>query len=103
ASRLGDWLSRGVAGALLAVVALVWLVPTLGLAVSSLRVPSDIARSGWWTTLGEPAELTLANYRDLLDNDRMVSSFWNTVMITVPAAVLVVVVASLAAYAFAWI
>ena len=38
----------------------------------------------------------------MLDNDRIVTSLWNTVLITVPATLLVVVIASLAAYAFAW-
>jgi alpha-glucoside transport system permease protein len=98
-----DRLSRGAAGAGLAVIALLWLVPTIGLAVSSLRSAADINNSGWWTVLSHPAELTLDNYRSLLENDRMMSSFWNTVLITVPAAILVVAIAALAAYAFAWI
>jgi alpha-glucoside transport system permease protein len=102
-SALVDRLSRGVVGAVLMLVALLWLVPTIGLAVSSLRRPSDINATGWWTVLTQPAQLTLDNYRSLLENDRMVSSFWNTVVITVPSALLVVLLASFAAYAFAWI
>jgi alpha-glucoside transport system permease protein len=102
-AAVGDRMSRGVVGAVLIVVALMWLVPTIGLAVSSLRTPADINATGWWTVLTEPAQLTLDNYRSLLENDRMVSSFWNTVVITVPSALLVVLIASFAAYAFAWI
>jgi alpha-glucoside transport system permease protein len=31
------------------VICFVWLVPTLGLLVSSFRARDDIATSGWWT------------------------------------------------------
>jgi alpha-glucoside transport system permease protein len=103
AAALGDRLSRGVIGVVLLIVALTWLVPTIGLAISSLRSPSDINATGWWTVFTQPAQLTFDNYRSLLENERMVSSFWNTVMITVPSALLVVLVAAFAAYAFAWI
>ena len=87
---------------LLAVVALLWLVPTIGLLMSSFRTAADNAERGWWTVLTAPAQLSLQPYRDLLDDPTMVSAFLNTVLITVPSAVLVVVAASLAAYAFAW-
>jgi alpha-glucoside transport system permease protein len=95
--------SRGVVRAVLVVVGLAWLVPSVGLAVSSLRSASDNAGTGWWTVLSAPEQLTLANYRKLLDTPRMVDAFWNTVMITVPATVLVVVLAALAAHALAWV
>ena len=90
------------ATALLAVVALVWLVPTVGLLVSSFRSAEDNADSGWWTVLTAPAQLTLQPYKNLLDDPTIVTAFVNTVLITLPSSVLIVVVASLAAYAFAW-
>ena len=101
--RVVDRLSTGVVSIVLIVIGVLWLVPTIGLAISSLREPSDINSTGWWTVLTEPAQLTVDNYRSLLENDRMVSAFWNTVMITLPTTVLVVLIASFAAYAFAWI
>ncbi len=101
-SRLVDALTRGPATALLAVVALLWLVPTIGLLVSSFRSAADNADSGWWTALTAPAQLTLQPYENLLDDPTMVSAFLNTVLITLPSSLLIVVVASLAAYAFAW-
>ena len=101
-SRLVDALTRGPATALLAVVALVWLVPTVGLLVSSFRSAEDNADSGWWTVLTAPAQLTLQPYKNLLDDPTIVTAFVNTVLITLPSSLLIVVVASLAAYAFAW-
>ena len=101
--RVVDRLSSGVVSILLVVIGVLWLVPTIGLAISSLRQPSDINSTGWWTVLTEPAQLTIENYSELLENDRMVSAFWNTVIITVPTTLLVVLIASFAAYAFAWI
>jgi alpha-glucoside transport system permease protein len=101
--RLVRFVSRGAVQAALIVVGLVWLVPTIGLAVSSLRSASDNSARGWWTVLSAPGQLTVASYRRLLDNPRMVDAFWNTVMITVPATLLVVGLAALAAYAFAWV
>jgi alpha-glucoside transport system permease protein len=103
AGRLVQWLGRSAVQAFLVVVGVFWLVPTLGLAVASLRPTADNAQSGWWTVLTEPSQLTLDNYRALLENGRMVESFWNTVFITLPATALVVAIAALAAYAFAWV
>ncbi|MGW1159043.1 carbohydrate ABC transporter permease [Streptomyces sp. NPDC002513] len=103
---LGARLAEGVGGGLvrvfLIVVGLFWLVPTIGLLLSSLRSPSDMSASGWWTVLSKPSQLTVESYRKLLENGDITHSLVNTVLITVPATVLVVVIGSLAGYAFAW-
>lgn len=103
ASRIAGRVSGGVMRVFLVLVALFWLVPTFGLLVSSLRGPTDIAATGWWRVFGEPAQLTWDNYSALLSNDTITTSLWNTVLITVPATLLVVIIGSLAGYAFAWI
>ena len=95
-------LTRGPAAIVLAVVGIVWLVPTFGLLIASFRTAADSGQSGWWTALTMPAQLTLEPYANLLDDPTMVQSFINTALITVPSATLVVLIASLAAYAFAW-
>jgi alpha-glucoside transport system permease protein len=82
-------------------VALLWLVPTLGLLISSLRGPADIQASGWWSVLTRPTQLTLHNYTHLMGNAVITHSLLNTVLITVPATLLVVLIGALAAYAFA--
>ncbi|HEX6471827.1 MAG TPA: carbohydrate ABC transporter permease [Streptosporangiaceae bacterium] len=103
ASRIVNRVGGGVVQVGLILVALFWLVPTFGLFVASLRSETDNADSGWWTIFTKPSQLTFSNYSELLKNDTITSSFVNTVLITVPTTILVVVVAALAAYAFAWI
>jgi alpha-glucoside transport system permease protein len=102
ARRVGAWVSGGIGQVLLAVVAVFWLVPALGLLISSLRPETANATNGWWHALTKPSQLTFGNYSELLKNHALTGSFKNTVLITVPSVVLVVVIASLAAYAFAW-
>ena len=33
----------------LALICILWTIPTLGLLISSFRTPQDIANTGWWT------------------------------------------------------
>jgi alpha-glucoside transport system permease protein len=101
-SRLAGAVSGGLLRVFLIVVGLFWLVPTIGLLLSSLRSPEDMSASGWWTVLSKPSQLTFDSYQKLLENSDITDSLVNTVLITVPATVLVVVVGSLAGYAFAW-
>ena len=103
ARRVVDSLGSGVVNVALIVVALFWLVPTIGLFLSSLRGSVDNGRSGWWTVFTDPAQITVENYAKLLGNSQFMGSFWNTILITVPTTIIVVVIASLAGYAFAWI
>ena len=102
-SRLVSLASRGAVQVALAVVALMWLVPTIGLAISSLRTGEANSQSGWWTALLKPAQLTFSNYQALLANPTITNSFLNTVLIALPTTILVVVIAALAGYAFATI
>jgi alpha-glucoside transport system permease protein len=103
ASRIANRLGGGVLRFVLIVIALVWLVPTFGLFVASLRSESDSSASGWWNVFSKPAQLTFSNYSSLLKNSTITHSLLNSVLITVPATVLVVLIAALAGYAFAWI
>ncbi|WP_329050881.1 carbohydrate ABC transporter permease [Streptomyces violaceus] len=101
-SRLAEGVSGGLVRVFLIVVGLFWLVPTIGLLLSSLRSPEDIAASGWWKVFTEPSQTTFDSYAKLLENDDITGSLLNTVWITVPATLLVVIIGSLAGYAFAW-
>ncbi|MGW3658330.1 carbohydrate ABC transporter permease [Streptomyces sp. NPDC005151] len=101
-SRIAARTGGGAMRVFLILVGLFWLMPTIGLLLSSLRGADDIAATGWWKVFTAPSELTFDNYSRLLDNSTITHSLLSTVMITVPATVLVVVIGSLAGYAFAW-
>ena len=91
ARRIVRAVSHGPVNVFLTVVALLWLVPTVGLFFASLRDAADNGTSGWWTAILRPAQLTLQSYKHVLENPDMVRAFWNTVLITLPASILVVV------------
>ncbi|GAB3119047.1 carbohydrate ABC transporter permease [Glaciibacter psychrotolerans] len=101
--RIVGFFSHGIVNLVLCVIAVFWLVPTVGLFVSSLRSSLNNSQSGWWTVFTKPAELTLQNYSNLVGNSQFMGSFVNTILITVPATLLVIGIGALAGYAFAWI
>ncbi|MFC8335415.1 carbohydrate ABC transporter permease [Streptomyces rubiginosohelvolus] len=101
-ARIAARAGGGVMRVFLVLVALFWLMPTIGLLLSSLRGPQDIAATGWWKIFTAPSELTFENYQRLLDNATITGSLGSTIMITVPSTVLVVLIGSFAGYAFAW-
>ncbi len=86
----------------LGLIALIWLLPTIGLLVTSLRPRGDIQNSGWWTTFGS-FHLTLENYQQVLNAQGMGQAFLNSIFIAVPSTLIPLAVCSLAAYAFSWI
>lgn len=86
------------------VLAVVWTVPTLGLFISSFRPAADINKSGWWTAFSDP-NFTLENYQTVLSSDSSSSLapyIVNSLVITIPAVLIPLLIASLAAYGFAW-
>ncbi|MFE3517097.1 carbohydrate ABC transporter permease [Streptomyces sp. NPDC059166] len=101
-ARIAARAGGGVMRVFLVLAGLFWLMPTVGLLLSSLRGPEDIAASGWWKVFTAPSELTFDNYQRLLDNSAITGSLLSTLLITVPSTVLVVVIGSFAGYAFAW-
>ncbi|MFD7938837.1 carbohydrate ABC transporter permease [Streptomyces sp. NPDC059755] len=102
-SVLRRGLGNSLVQAVLVVVGLLWLTPLAGLLVSSLRSAQDTAKGGWWTAITSPGQLSFDNYTSLLGDAGMTQAFWNTVLISVPTTLLVVAIAALAGYAFAWL
>jgi len=88
---------------LLAII-LIWVVPILGLLVSSFRTPEAINNTGWWTVFANPftAEWTLSNYISVLYADFMGLAFLNSMLVTIPSTVIPITIAAFAAYAIAW-
>ena len=103
ATRIVRFLSKTPVYLVLAFLGLLWLVPTLGLFFTSLLDPAVIGTEGWWEILTRPSIGTLENYRNILDNNDITSSVWTTLWISLGATILPIVIASLAAYAFAWL
>ena len=85
-------------------IAVLWTVPTLGLFVTSFRPELDIRRSGWWTAFSNP-QFSVDNYNEVLygGGNNFATLFVNSLVITLPAVIIPITLALLAAYAFAWI
>ncbi|HEX5331121.1 MAG TPA: carbohydrate ABC transporter permease [Cellulomonas sp.] len=94
-----------VASAIAVAIAVLWTIPTFGLLLSSIRPEKAIKTTGWWTFFGDP-QMTLDNYKTVLSSEGqagMGSFFINSFVITIPAVLIPICLAALAAYAFAWI
>ncbi|MDR1450519.1 MAG: carbohydrate ABC transporter permease [Propionibacteriaceae bacterium] len=98
--------SPGVSAAALA-IAFFWTVPTAGLLVTSFRDDRrEISRSGWWEAFlpSHWGEFGLGNYATALGSQNKLGTYFiNSFVVTVPAVVIPICLALLAAYAFAWI
>jgi alpha-glucoside transport system permease protein len=85
------------------VIAVLWTIPTIGLLVSSFRPQADVQGSGWWKFFTDP-NVTLDNYRAVIngtDTD-LATYFVNSIVITLPSVLIPISIATMAAYAFAW-
>jgi alpha-glucoside transport system permease protein len=83
-------------------IAFLWMVPTFGLLISSFRPPELVSTTGWWTALHPPFVFTLENYQRVLSTNNMGQSFVNSLLVSIPATVIPILIAAFAAYAFAW-
>lgn len=97
--------SRGATAAAI-IIATIWTIPTFGLFISSFRPEDSIQNSGWWNFLGD-FQFTLENYGDVLASGRSSSPnlgqyFLNSLAIVIPGTIFPLVLASMAAYIFAW-
>jgi alpha-glucoside transport system permease protein len=102
-ARIIRFLGRAPVYLGLAFIGLLWLVPTLGLLFTSLLPASILGTTGWWEVFAEPSLVTFDNYRAIFDNEAITSAVWTTLWISLGATVIPIFIASLAAYAFAWL
>jgi alpha-glucoside transport system permease protein len=87
------------------VIVLVWLIPTVGLLISSFRTRGFIESEGWWTAFANPfasAQWTLENYTTVIQRSGFGNAFINSLAVTIPATIIPITVAAFAAYAFSW-
>jgi alpha-glucoside transport system permease protein len=99
-------LSSPWASGLAVLIAVLWTIPTFGLLINSLRADPGPTSSGWWNFFGSPYGFTFTNFSKAWNGNggQPLSQFiLNSVVITLPAVVIPIVLALLAAYAFAWI
>jgi alpha-glucoside transport system permease protein len=101
--------SSKIATTIVWVVTIIWTVPTLGLLVTSFKTDEKILNEAWWTSLLNP-DFTFDNYKGVFLGDDSASLstgvlpyFINSIVITLPATIFPIVIATMAAYALAWI
>ncbi|QCR18186.1 carbohydrate ABC transporter permease [Agrococcus sp. SGAir0287] len=107
ASRVKRRLTSPIATVVALVIAVLWTIPTFGLLVSSFRPAELIETTGWWTIFQNPG-FTLDNYAEVLFSSsgtapQLGEYFVNSLAIAIPGTLIPLVLAALAAYAFAWI
>ena len=101
--------SSKIATTVVWVITFIWTVPTVGLLVTSFKTDKNILGEAWWVSIFNP-DFTLANYKNVFlgDGTESLSTgvlpyFINSIVITLPATIFPIVIATMAAYALAWI
>jgi len=87
----------------LVAVGLLWLVPTLGLLITSILPASHFDQAGWWQVFSKPSLATWQNYDQIFRNHEIMHALIVTLEIAIGGTVLPILVAALAGYAFAWL
>ena len=74
-----NWIVKAV----LLTICFLWIVPVIGLFITSVREPDAANATGWWTVLKSPLDVTqwtLANYTEVATESNMfrafINSFW---------------------------
>ncbi len=101
-------LSSPWASAFVIVLTILWTVPTFGLLVTSLRPSEKASDTGWWTAFVPPFDFTLSNYSEVISGGQTIPQgiwpyFINSFVISIPAAIVPLVLALMAAYGLAWV
>ena len=95
--------SSPIASFVVIVLTVLWTIPTLGFLLNSLRTKEAVYSSGWWTWFAHPS-FDLSSYHTVLFvNGGEVLPLVNSLAITIPATIIPIFIASMAAYALAWV
>lgn len=96
----GSWFVRIT----VTVIVIIWIIPALGVLVTSFRPAQAANSTGWWTVFTDPFGdgWTLENYRTALDTGGFQNALLNSLTVTIPATIMPLTVAAFAAYAFSW-
>lgn len=82
----------------LPIMLVIWLLPLLGVAVTSLRPSSDLAQGNYF---GMPSGLAFSNYLDVFKNSPFASYMLNSFRVTIPTVIGAVALSCLTGYALA--
>ena len=89
----------------LAVICIAWVVPLVGLLITSFRGEQEANSTGWWTVFTNPGGFGFVgfdNYQLSFDRADLDNAFINSVAIALPATFIPLLVAAFAAYAFSF-
>jgi alpha-glucoside transport system permease protein len=103
AAKIGRAVAKTPLQILLIVIGLLWLVPTIGLFITSILPQSEVTTAGWWKLFSHPSLATFSNYSALFHNAGLTGALKTTAYIAIGNTLLVVIVGALAGYAFAWL
>lgn len=89
----------------LVILAAFWLLPTVGLFITSLRAKGEAQTTGWWDVLLHPFSQNwdLSSYTTVLTENKLATSFISSLAVTVPATVLPLLFAAYAAFGFTFL
>ena len=94
--RRGGWFAWITLG----VVCFLWLVPSIGLLITSFRTAEAALTTGWWTVILHPfQDWTISNYTEVLNSGGR-NAFVNSLVVSLPATIIPIFIAAFAAYAF---
>jgi alpha-glucoside transport system permease protein len=100
--RVARIVGRSPVHLILMAIALVWLVPSIGILVTSFRPSADMRATGWWD-VSTWSNFTLDNYERVISAEGMGEAFINSLWIVIPSTILPLLIASMAAFALAWV
>lgn len=82
-----------------------WLLPTVGLFITSLRAKGDAQTSGWWDVFLNPFSQNwdLSSYTQVLTENKLATSFISSMAVTIPATILPLLFAAYAAFGFTFL
>lgn len=89
----------------LIVLAALWLLPTFGLLITSLREGSQAQITGWWDVFVHPfqTQWTGVAFKQALEKNGLAASFISSAAVTIPATILPLLFAAYAAYGFTFL
>ena len=97
--------SGGISYLVLVILAGLWLIPTIGLLVTSVRENTEAQTSGWWDVILNPLSQRweLGSYASVLSESDLGRSFISSLAVTIPATILPLLFAAYAAFGFTFL